>query len=101
MSVIAQELHARSREVGLRVVEIPPREVRRIVVGNPHAKKIDVARAIVAMGFEDLEVNLPKEPPHPVLGYKPRDKYWLHMFDAMAVALAVTRLRANRPTLRN
>jgi len=88
VSVIVQELHARSREVGMKVVEIAPREVRRIVVGNPHAKKLEVAQTIVRMGFPDLAVKLPKEPPHPVLGYKPKDKYWLHMFDALAVALA-------------
>lgn len=99
VSVIAQELHARTKEVGTRVIEIPPREVRRVVVGNPHTKKIDVARAIVAMGFQDLEVKLPKEPPHPVLGYKPRDKYWLHMFDALAVALAARRIGHNSPLI--
>ncbi len=88
VSVIAQELHARSREVGLRVVEISPREVRRIVVGNQHAKKLDVALALIKL-FPALAVKLPEEPPHPFLGYKPKDKYWLHMFDALAVALAV------------
>lgn len=88
VSVIAQELEARSRELGTRVVEISPREVRRIVVGNPYAKKLDVARRLVEMGFESLRVKLPKAPPHPVLGYRPRDKYWLHLFDALAVAVA-------------
>ena len=91
VSVIVQELHARSREVGMRVVEIAPREVRRIVVGNPHAKKLEVGQAIVRIGFPDLAVKLPQGPPHPVLGYKPKDKYWLHMFDALAVALAIQR----------
>jgi Holliday junction resolvasome RuvABC endonuclease subunit len=91
VSVIAQELESRSREVGIRVVEISAREVRRIVVGNPYAKKREVAEAIVGMGFGSLRVNLPKEPPHPVFGYKPRDRYWLHMFDAVAVALACAR----------
>jgi Holliday junction resolvasome RuvABC endonuclease subunit len=89
VSVIAQELHARSVELGLKVREISPREVRRIVVGNPYAKKIEVARAILKLGFSELGAKIPKEPPHPVLGYRPRDKYWLHMFDALAVALAV------------
>lgn len=89
VSVIAQELQARSRELGIRVVEIAPPDVRRAVVGDPHAKKYDVAHAIVRMGFEKLRINLPKAPPHPVLGYKPKDKYWLHMFDALAVALAI------------
>lgn len=91
VSVIAQELNARSRDAGMTVVEISPREVRRIVTGNSYAKKIDVARAIVQMGYRTLERHVPKEPPHPVLGYRPRDKYWLHMFDALAVALAIER----------
>ncbi len=99
VSVIAQELDARSREVGLRVVEISAREVRRIVVGNPYAKKLDVARAIVGMGFRSLKVNLPKEPPHPVFGYRSQDKYWLHMFDALAVALGTRALIDGRNSL--
>jgi len=92
VSVIVQELDARSREIGMKVVEISAPDVRRILIGNPYAKKIDVARAIVRMGFEDLSVHVPKDPPHPVLGYRPRDRYHLHMFDALAVALAVTSL---------
>jgi Holliday junction resolvasome RuvABC endonuclease subunit len=91
VSVIVQELQARSRELGIRVIELAPSDARRIVVGDSHAKKFDVAHAIVRMGFEDLRVKLPKNPPHPVLGYKPKDKYWLHMFDALAVALAIQR----------
>jgi Holliday junction resolvasome RuvABC endonuclease subunit len=89
VSVIAQELDARSREAGMTVLEISPRDVRRIVVGNPYAKKIDVARAILRLGYRTLDRHVPKAPPHPVLGYRPREKYWLHMFDALAVALAV------------
>ncbi|MBU1698947.1 MAG: crossover junction endodeoxyribonuclease RuvC [Candidatus Eisenbacteria bacterium] len=92
VSVIAQELHARAREVGMKVIEISPRDARRIVVGNPHAKKIDVARAISGMKIEGLHVDAPKAPPHPVLGYRPKDKYWLHLFDALAVAIAVGRI---------
>lgn len=94
VSVIAQELDARSREVGMKVVEISARDVRRLLLGNPYAKKIDVAKAIVEMGFEDLRVHIPKQAPHPVLGYRPRDRYHLHMFDALAVALAIEKLQA-------
>jgi|SRR5690606_26385473 len=89
VSVIAQELQARAQELGIRVVQISPRDARRIVVGNPRARKIDVARAIVAMGFENLRPNLPINEPHPVHGHTAREKYWLHTFDAVAVALAV------------
>jgi Holliday junction resolvasome RuvABC endonuclease subunit len=96
VSVIAQELHARAREVGMEVHEISAPEVRRIVVGNPYAKKVDVARVIVKLGFEDLRVHIPKDPPHPVLGYRPRERYHLHMLDALAVALAVVQIKATR-----
>lgn len=88
VSVIAQELHARSRDLGTHVIEISAPDARRIVVGNPHAKKFEVARYLVQM-FPDLAPKLPTNPPHPVLGYKPKDRYWLHMFDALAVAVAV------------
>jgi hypothetical protein len=75
----------------MEVHEISAPEVRRIIVGNPYAKKVEVARAIVKRGFEDLRVHIPKTPPHPVLGYRPGERYHLHMFDALAVALAVER----------
>lgn len=95
VSVIAQELHARSHELGLRVVEISPQDVRRIVVGNPNARKLDVAQAILREGFDDLHDLLPKKPPHPIFGYNAKDRYWLHMFDALAVALAIARSADN------
>jgi len=87
MLVIAQELHARSRELGLQVVELYPSEVRARTVGDPHATKFNVAHALVER-FPELRSRLPVKPPHPVFGYGHRDKYWLHMFDALAVAVA-------------
>lgn len=96
VNVIAQELHARSKELGLTVVEILPEDVRVAVVGNPHAKKLDVATAIVEKGFPQLRDKLPVAPKRPVLGFSPREKYWLHMFDALAVAVA-----AQKPIMRS
>jgi Holliday junction resolvasome RuvABC endonuclease subunit len=96
VSVIAQELQARSEELGIRVVEMSPQDARRIVVGSRQARKYDVAHAIVRMGFEKLAPMLPKRPPHPVLGFKPRDSYWLHVFDALAVAIGCERLSRSR-----
>jgi Holliday junction resolvasome RuvABC endonuclease subunit len=88
MSVIGQELRARSRDLGLRVVEISAREVRRVLVGDAFAKKLDVARVIVERHFPELRERLPRKPKRAALGFSYRDKYWLHMFDAIAVALA-------------
>lgn len=89
VSVIAQELHERAVELGVRVVELSARDARSRILGNPRATKFDVAYAIVDMGFEELRSKLPPRP-HPVLGYSPRDLYWLHMFDATVLALAST-----------
>lgn len=89
LNVIADELRDRSSEVGLKVVELSPEAIRRRVTGNSRATKIDVAEHLVAHGFEPLRQFVPKRPDRPVLGLRPRDKYWLHMFDALALAVAV------------
>lgn len=89
LSVIAQELHGRAKELGLEVREITPQEVREVVVGNPRATKIEVAEALVRQGFDQLKELIPKRPTRAALGLRPRDKYWLHMFDALALAVAV------------
>lgn len=89
VSVIAQELHARSREIGLSVHEVSARDARQRILGNARATKFDVAHALVGMGFSSLRSKLPAKPPHPVLGYPAKDLYWLHMFDALAVAITV------------
>jgi Holliday junction resolvasome RuvABC endonuclease subunit len=92
MSVIAQELNGRSRELGLAVCEISPREVRRRLIGDPSARKIDVAR-VLAERFPEIRVRVPEPPKRSALGFRPRDNYWLHMFDALAVAAAVCTAR--------
>lgn len=86
LSVIAQELRGRAKELNLKVMEITPQEVRQRVVGNPKATKIDVAEALVRHGFEELKELIPRRPARAALGLRPRDKYWLHMFDALGLA---------------
>jgi hypothetical protein len=88
MSVIAQELRGRAEEVGLQVVELSPMTIRARVVGNPRATKIEVAEALVISGFDQLRRFVPRRPARPALGLRPRDEYWLHMFDALAMAVA-------------
>ena len=90
LSVISQELHNRARELVLVVREIAPRDVRQAVVGNPKATKLQVARALVDRGFEELRARLPQAPKRSALGLHPRDRYWLHVFDALAVAVAAS-----------
>jgi hypothetical protein len=77
-------------------VELSPQEIRRVVVGDPHAKKIEVAEAIVRMGFQDLKSRIPRPPARAALGLRPQDKYWLHLFDALALALAIERKFVHR-----
>jgi Holliday junction resolvasome RuvABC endonuclease subunit len=88
LNVIADELRDRAIEVGITVVELSPDAIRQRVTGNPRATKIDVAEYLVSNGFDHLRQFVPKRPARPVLGLRPREKYWLHMFDALAIARA-------------
>lgn len=90
MSVIAEEMGKRAEELGLEVVELAPDRVRQAVVGNPRATKIEVAEALTRDGFEQLKPLIPRRPARAALGLRPRDKYWLHMFDALALAVVST-----------
>jgi len=88
MSVITEELKARSRELALQVVELSPEQVRKAVVGDPWAKKLTVAKTLVERECPELQPLLPKPRSRAALGLRPGEKYWLHMFDALAVAVA-------------
>jgi hypothetical protein len=88
LSVIAQELRARAGELKLQVLELPPERVRQIVAGNPRATKMDVAERLVTMGFDALRSRLPRRPVRPALWLSRRDRYWLHLFYALAIAIA-------------
>jgi len=88
LNVITDELRERAAELDLEVVALSPQEIRQRVTSNPRATKIDVAEHLVRNGFENLRQFVPKRPARPVLGLRPREKYWLHMFDALALALA-------------
>jgi Holliday junction resolvasome RuvABC endonuclease subunit len=87
LNVIADELRDRAEEVGIQVVALSPEAIRRRLTGNPRATKIDVAEHLVAHGFDRLASLIPKRPKRAALGLRPRDKYWLHMFDALAIAV--------------
>jgi Holliday junction resolvasome RuvABC endonuclease subunit len=89
LNVIDDELRGRAEELGLEVVALSPSAIRERVTGTPRATKIDVAEALVGGGFDQLRELIPKRPKRAALGLRPRDKYWLHMFDALAVAVAV------------
>ena len=96
LSVIEQELRGRADDLGLCVVELTPEAIRQAVVGNPRATKIDVAEALIAGDFGQLVDLVPRRPARAALGLRPRDKYWLHMFDALGLAVAARRLDSPR-----
>lgn len=104
VTVVAQELRGHSRELGVRVTTILVKEVRKVVTGNEWAKKVEVARKL-AERFPELAPLVPIPPKRAALGLRPRERYWLHLFDALAVASAseshlTTRDRAPRRTER-
>ena len=88
LTTLAQELHGRAEDLGLSVLELSPERVRETVVGNARATKIDVATALVAKGFPELRHLVPQKPARSGLGPRPRDRYWLHAFDALSLAVA-------------
>jgi Holliday junction resolvasome RuvABC endonuclease subunit len=98
LQVIAQELHERARELGIRVVELEPRVVRERLVGNAKATKIEVADVLAAR-FDELRPLVPLRPKRSALGLRPRDKYWLHMFDALAIAWHLEVADADHPAV--
>jgi Holliday junction resolvasome RuvABC endonuclease subunit len=88
LTTLAHELHGRAQDLGLSVLELSPEEVRRVVAGNARATKVDVAAALVTKGFAELRHLVPKRPVRSGLGVRPRDRYWLHMFDALSLAVS-------------
>ena len=90
MSVIEQELRGRAEELGLEVVELSPLTIRERVVGNARATKLEVAESLVRSHFGALRQFVPQRPARAALGFRPKDKYWLHMFDALALAVAAS-----------
>lgn len=88
LNVISDELRERAAELGLEVVTLSPETIRERVTRNRRATKIEVAENLARNGFDQLRELIPRRPARPALGLRPRDKYWLHMFDALAMAVA-------------
>lgn len=99
LNVIDDELRGRAAELGLEVVALSPEEIRRRVTGNPRATKVEVAEHLVRNGFEQLTSLVPKRPVRSALGLRPREKYWLHAFDAVAMAVAVSQTHKRQHSL--
>lgn len=89
LNVMAEEFRRRGEELELRVVEISPQVIRERVVGNPHATKIEVAEKLARNNFPQLKELIPRKPARAALGLRAKDRYWLHMFDALALAESI------------
>ena len=88
LSTLTQESHERAKETGATVVQLKPEDVRRAVTGNPEATKYQVAQQLVATSFPELAALAPVKPKLPALWLTSRERYWLHMFDALGLAVA-------------
>jgi Holliday junction resolvasome RuvABC endonuclease subunit len=89
LGTLARELHHRAKELGLEVQELSPETVRQRVTGNPRATKYAVAQGLATTRFPELRPLVPRKPKTPALWLTSRERYWLHMFDALALAVAV------------
>ena len=88
LTTLAKELHERAKELGLEVSELSPETVRRRLTGDPKTTKYEVARQLVATRFPELRALAPAKPKLPALWLSSRERYWLHMFDALGLAVA-------------
>lgn len=78
---LVQELRNQVEQGQLKLEELSPLAVRESLLGNPRATKRDIARH-VARHYPELAQHL-----H--FGDFWREKYWSHVFDAVALGLAV------------
>jgi Holliday junction resolvasome RuvABC endonuclease subunit len=94
LRALVRELRKRSKEFGLSVAELSPEEVRTAIVGSARATKHDVAGTLVER-FPELRPLLPRRPKIPALWLSSKDRYWLHAFDGVSVAIAASRFSAH------
>lgn len=87
LTTLAKELHERARELGLQVDELSPEVVRTQLMGNPKATKYEVAQYL-ARKFVMVQPLAPSKPKVTALWLSSRDRYWLHMFDALGLAFS-------------
>lgn len=95
LTTLARELHERAKELGLDVQELSPEVVRQRLTSNSKATKYAVAQRL-GENFSELRPMVPAKPKMPALWLNSRERYWLHVFDALAIAVSVD-LRVSAP----
>jgi Holliday junction resolvasome RuvABC endonuclease subunit len=86
LSTLTQEIHQRAREIGARVLELGPADVRKRLTGDANATKYAVAQWLARERHPELARLVPQRPKLPALWLTSRERYWLHMLDALALA---------------
>ena len=84
LHVFCKEMKALAKERGISFFEYPPTVVRMIVCNDERATKKETAKVIVNR-FPELSEYL-IEPKW--YSERQKERYWMNMFDAVAVALA-------------
>lgn len=85
LHVVTDEVKYAARRRGLKVVSYEPKIVRRFICGEGKATKVEVARRM-AVRYPELKIYLFQDRSW-------KEKYWLNMFDAVALGLACYFLR--------
>ncbi len=88
LTTLTAELRERAKELGLEVIEMRPEVVRECITGNALATKYKVAQRLGEECFPELRSLVPQKPKTPALWLTSKERYWLHMFDAVGVAAA-------------
>jgi len=88
LTTLARELHERATDLGLDVQELSPETVRGRLTGDPRATKYAVAQYL-GRQFSELQPMVPAKPKTAALWLTSRERYWLHVFDALALAVSV------------
>jgi len=79
LNKLVKEITRTVRQNNVELIELSPEEVRLTITKNEHATKQDIVNALSSIS--DLSVLLEFD--------RINDRYWHHMFDALALAVAV------------
>jgi len=84
--ILEQELRAKAHERGLIVEQMPLGEVLERMALAPATPKYRMAQQLGTEYFPQLERLAPSDPGNQTLWLQPRDRYWLHLFEALGLA---------------
>ncbi len=80
LHVVADEVKYAARRRGLQVNGYAPSKIRKFICGDGKATKLNVAHHMVSR-YPELKIYLSSDSEW-------KEKYWLNMFDAVALGLA-------------